>query len=91
MSIMTKMKIDDEILTLIRCPETLSRLHWADDLTLATVNNAIEAGRIVNQADESVTRKVTSGLVNEARSLLYPIQAGIVVLVVDQAIPLSFN
>jgi uncharacterized protein YbaR (Trm112 family) len=83
---MTKMAIDNEILALIRCPESQSRLHRADESTLSAMNHAIETGSVVNRAGEVVTQPIQSGLVNEKRTLLYPIREGITVLVVDQAI-----
>ncbi len=74
---------------MIRCPVTKSDLTKAMPELLATVNEAIAQGLVVNQVGQLVEVKVESGYVNEDASLLLPIRGGIVILISDDAIPLD--
>jgi uncharacterized protein YbaR (Trm112 family) len=81
--------LDPDILTMIRCPVTHSDLVFADQKTVAELNEKISKRELVNRLGQTVAEKFDSGLVNQDASLLLPIRNGIVVLIADQAIPLS--
>jgi uncharacterized protein YbaR (Trm112 family) len=81
--------LDPDILTMIRCPVTHSDLVLADQKTVAELNEKISKRELVNRIGQTVAEKFDSGLVNQDASLLLPIRNGIVVLIADQAIPLS--
>jgi uncharacterized protein YbaR (Trm112 family) len=76
----------DDILALLRCPVSGSRLERADGELLARLNAQIAAGQALTRLSEPLTEPVAAGLVNADRSLLYPIVSGQVVLLATEAI-----
>lgn len=81
--------IDKELLEILACPETKEPVSLADDALLAQINEAIERGEIVNRGDQKVENKIDGGLVRQDGAYLYPIDDGIPVMLIDQAIPLK--
>jgi uncharacterized protein YbaR (Trm112 family) len=81
-----KMMLNNETLTILRCPENRMRLSPASDETMRRVNAAIRDGRIVNRGGQILERSLDGGLVREDDLLLYPIVDGIPVLLRDDAI-----
>ncbi len=83
------MAIDPEFLRILVCPRTRKPLREANTGELKTVNDRISQGKAVNYAGQSVSEQVEEGLVPEGEPVLYPIQEGIPVLLVDEAIGLN--
>ena len=81
--------ISSEFLALLRCPLTLESLVIADSTLVGRLNAGIEAGTLLNRAGEAIDRALDSGLVNQGRTLAYPIRDEIPCLLVDEAIPLE--
>ena len=81
--------VDASLLELIRCPETKSALQQLDSGTLAELNQSVDRGELFNRLGLTVKHRLDEGLVNEDRSWCYPVRDGIVVLIVDEAIPLG--
>lgn len=81
--------INKELLDILVCPELRTPLTVADDELLAALNRAVAAGRLKNRGGERVERPLDGGLVREDREVVYPIQDGIPIMLVDEAIPLS--
>ncbi len=86
---MADMTIDPELLRILICPRTHKPLREASAEELKEVNGKIEAGTAVTYSGESVSLRVVEGLVPEGEPVLYPIQEGIPVLLVNEAIGLS--
>ena len=81
--------IQRELLEILVCPETRTRLAAADAALVDRINAAIAAGRLVNRAGQTVERPIQAGLVREDGRLLYPVIDDIPSLLVDRAIPLD--
>ena len=81
--------VDPELLALIRCPVTHANLSVAGEDVLANLNEKISRRQVVNRIGQTIEKGLESALVNEDGSLLLPIRGGIVVLIADQAIPLT--
>lgn len=81
--------INEELLSILRCPITKSRLTVADQKLIDKINERIEQEKIENCIGEKVTRSVDSGLINESQAHLLPIFDGIPCLIPDEAIPLA--
>ena len=81
--------IDEELLNILRCPITKTRLTVADQELVDRVNKRIEQEKIENCIGEKVTRAVDGGLINESQAHLLPIFDGIPCLIPDEAIPLA--
>jgi uncharacterized protein YbaR (Trm112 family) len=78
-----------DVLQLLRCPQTGSRLRLVPAAMVAVLNSLIAAGQVYNQVGELLDRQLQGGLVNEASSLLYPIYDHGPTLIADEAIPLT--
>ena len=77
--------ISEEFLGLLRCPLTLSTLEIADDELVASLNEQIAAGRLLNRGGGAIDRAMDGGLVDENRTVLYPVHDEIPCLLVDEA------
>ncbi len=81
--------VSDELLKMMRCLETGSPLRRADTGLCQQINEAIDAGKIRNRLGRSVDRRVDGGLVNEERTLIYPVYDEVPQLLRDEAIELG--
>jgi uncharacterized protein YbaR (Trm112 family) len=81
--------INDELLALLRCPETGQCLSPASLDCLATLEAARTAGQLRNRAGQPVSEPITAGLVREDHRLFFPIHDGFPILLLDEAVPLA--
>ena len=81
--------ISEEFLSLIRCPLTLSSLTIADPALVATVNERVAAGELLNRGGDIVDRTIDGGLISSEETLMYAVRNGIPCLLLDEAIPLD--
>jgi len=81
--------IDRELLNLLVCPESQTRLRLADPSLVERLNRAIAAGEVRNRVGRPVDEPLEGGLVREDGTLLYPIRDGIPSLLADEAIEIG--
>lgn len=81
--------IDKELLEILACPETKEPVSLADDELIAQINAAIERGEVVNRGEQKIEAPIDGGLLRQDGAYLYPIDDGIPVMLIDQAIPLK--
>jgi len=81
--------ISDELLTLLRCPQTMQALSPASAELLARLDDARVAGTLQDRAGKPVRAPIVAGLVRADGVLLFPIRDGIPVLLLDEALPLG--
>lgn len=81
--------VDQELLDILVCPETKQPVRLADAALLERVNAAVVAGGLTTRGGDPVTQAVTSGLVREDGTLLYPVRDDIPIMLIDEAIPLG--
>jgi uncharacterized protein YbaR (Trm112 family) len=74
--------ISDELLPLLRCPQTMQTLSVASPEQIAQIEAARAAGKLACQA-------VDAGLVRADGKLLFPIRDGLPILLLDEALPLG--
>ena len=74
---------------MIRCPVTKSDLTVASEQTVSDLNVRIGNRKLLNQNGQVIEEPIESGFINQDGSLLLPVRGGIVILVVDQAIPIG--
>jgi uncharacterized protein YbaR (Trm112 family) len=82
------MSVDSQLLEILVCPETKQPISLAGDDVLGRLNAEIDAGRLRNRGGETVTQRITEGLVREDGKILYVVDDGIPVMLVDQSIEL---
>lgn len=85
----TNAEFSSSLIQMIRCPVTKSDLSVAREQVVLDLNNQIENRKLLNRLGQVVEVPIDSGFVNQDQSLLLPVRGGIVILIADQAIPLS--
>jgi uncharacterized protein len=83
------MPVSAELLEILVCPETKQPIAMAGADVLARINAEIDAGRLRNRGGESVKGRIAEGLVRQDGRVLYPIDDGIPVMLIDESIELS--
>ena len=81
--------IDQELLDILACPETRAAVRLASDSEVASINELIRSGHLVNRGGEKVAEPIDGGLVRADGKYLYPIREAIPIMLIDEAIPLS--
>lgn len=81
--------VSEELMEILRCPETSQRLKVADADLLARLNAAIESRQLRNQGGDTLEKPIEAGLVREDGRVLYPIVEDIPVMLIDEAIALD--
>ena len=79
---------DDNVLQLLRCPATHSKLSTIEATELAKLNEQIRLGKSFDRKGQPITKELESGLVNAERSHAYSIREGIMQLIADEGIVL---
>ena len=82
------MAVSEDLLEILVCPETKQPVALADDEVLARVNAQVESGSLRNRGGEAVTKAITEALLREDGKLLYIVDDGIPVMLVEEAIEL---
>lgn len=81
--------IDKELLDILACPENKTPVTLADAALVEKINAAIEKGEVKNRGGQKMEKKIDGGLVREDRAYLYPVEDGIPIMLIDEAIPLE--
>ncbi len=82
------MPVSSELLEILVCPETKQPIALAGDDVLARVNEKIAAGNQRNRGGDKVERPVAEGLVREDGKVLYTVDDGIPVMLIEESIEL---
>jgi uncharacterized protein YbaR (Trm112 family) len=80
--------VSSELLEILVCPETKQPVALADASVLAALNAKIEAGALRNRGGSKVEKPVTEGLVREDGKVLYPVDDGIPVMLIEESFEL---
>jgi len=86
---MSSQALDKELLAILACPETKEPVALADEELLATVNAAISAGDVTARGGTVVDQPLDAGLVRQDGKVLYPVRAGIPIMLIEEAIALD--
>jgi uncharacterized protein YbaR (Trm112 family) len=82
------MSVSPELLEILVCPESKQPVTPAGDDVLAKLNAEIEAGRLRNRGGEAVAKPISEGLIREDGKILYPVEDGIPVMLIEESIEL---
>ncbi len=83
--------IDADLLKILCCPETRQPLTLAEGSLLQRLNDQIAKNSLLNRAGKPVTRPCDGGLLRKDGQFVYPICAGIPILLIDESIPVAGN
>ena len=83
------MSVSQELLEILVCPETKQPVAPAGDELLRKLAADIEAGRVRNRGGEKLTKPIAEGLVREDGRVLYPVEDGIPVMLIEESIELA--
>lgn len=80
------MPVDPDLVAILICPESKQPVAPASAAQLAALNNSIRAGNAYNRAGTRVERELAEALVRQDGRLLYPVEEGIPVMLVEESI-----
>ena len=82
------MPVSTELLEILVCPETKQPVALATAELLEELNQKIRKGELRNRSGETVEKELTEALVREDQRVLYPVDDGIPVMLIDESIEL---
>ena len=82
------MPVSSELVEILVCPETKQPVAIASQDVLARVNDKISAGSLRNRGGEKVEKAITEGLLREDGKILYAVDDGIPVMLIEESIEL---
>ena len=83
------MPVSTELLEILVCPETKQPVSEAGDDVLSKLNAAIESGSLRNRGGEPVSKPLAEGLLREDGTILYPVDDGIPVMLIEESIEIA--
>jgi uncharacterized protein YbaR (Trm112 family) len=83
------MPVSSELLEILVCPETRQPVSPASEQILSDLNAEIRGERLKNRGGERVTKALSEGLVRKDGKILYPVDDGIPVMLIEESIELS--
>lgn len=81
--------LDQELLSILVCPENKTPVTLVDDGMIARVNAAIEARTLKYRNGETVEEAIEAGLLREDGAYLYAVREDIPVMLIDESIPMA--
>ena len=82
------MAIDQELLSILVCPETHQPLKLADAELLKSLNGRVKANALKNRQGQLVSRPIEEALVREDGRCVYLVDDGIPNLLIDERVDL---
>jgi uncharacterized protein YbaR (Trm112 family) len=83
------MPVSEELLEILVCPETKQPVSPASAELLAKLNESVTAGTLRNRGGNPVSKPIEEGLVREDGQVLYPVDDGIPVMLIEESVALS--
>ena len=79
------MPISEELLEILVCPETRQSVAPAENDLITRLNAAIKSGDLRNRGGDAVSDALQEGLVREDGKILYPVEDGIPVMLIEES------
>ena len=81
-------QVAPDLVEILVCPETKQTVRLASAAELGTVNEKIRAGTLRNRGGEAVKTELAEGLIRADGKILYPVDDGIPVMLVEESVEL---
>ena len=82
------MPVSQELLEILVCPETKQPVSPASDELIARLNEQIGEGTLRNRGGSAVETALAEGLLREDGKILYVVDDGIPVMLIEESIEL---
>ena len=83
------MSVSPELLEILVCPETRQPVKPASAEVLEKLAREVEAGRLRNRGGQPVSKPIADGLLREDGKVLYPVDDGIPVMLIEESIEID--
>jgi uncharacterized protein YbaR (Trm112 family) len=83
------MPVSPELLEILVCPETKQPVAMAGADAISSINQRIEAGDQRNRGGETVSQPIAEGLLREDGKILYIVDDGIPVMLIEESIEIG--
>ncbi len=83
------MAVEQELLEILICPETKQSLALAPPELLQKLNERIRTGALRNRGGEAIEKPLEEALLREDGRVLYPVDDGIPVMLIEESIQIS--
>ncbi len=80
--------VSADLVEILVCPETKQPVALATAEQLEKLNAAIREGSLRNRGGDAVKAELTEGLVREDGKILYPVDDGIPVMLIEESVEL---
>ncbi len=81
--------VSPELLEILVCPETKQPVAPAGPELLSRVNEQIRAGQVRTRGGRAVSEPITEALVREDQRVLYAVDDGIPVMLIEESIEIG--
>ena len=81
-------QVATDLVDILVCPETKQPVRLATVEELAKINGKISLGTLRNRGGEPVTNALVEALIREDGRILYPVDDGIPVMLVEESVEL---
>ena len=81
-------KVAADLVEILICPESKQPVRLATAAELATLNEKIRTGTLRNRGGEPVKTELAEALIREDGRILYPVDDGIPVMLVEESVEL---
>jgi uncharacterized protein YbaR (Trm112 family) len=81
--------VNPELIEILVCPETKQPVSLAPADLLASLNERIRAGTLRNRGGAQVEQEIQEALVRQDGRILYPVDDGIPVMLIEESIELA--
>jgi uncharacterized protein YbaR (Trm112 family) len=85
----TSMPVSPELLEILVCPETKQPVAEAPADLIARLNEQVRDKSLRNRAGEAVSDELEEGLLREDGKILYPVDDGIPVMLIEESIEIG--
>ena len=82
------MPVSEELLEILVCPETKQPVTPAPPELISKLAEDIAAGKVRNRGGEKVSQPLAEGLLREDGKVIYPVDDGIPVMLIEESIEL---